>query len=185
MTAHDKQPSPGLVYYPRDQIAWDTLSILKVSSRTNAFDTTESFHRYARLIMHHSTMHMPLLDILNTADELFNKVAERCGTQVVAHTFGLTDWDESAHLPGYPMLSHPSIPDEHELVAEVTIVPDATPITPGHPLYSPMKQTMRQIQEEAIRNNSWHWSDARPEQFVVSPTGDITLVDIEPFILRF
>lgn len=187
MTALDKQPSPGLAYYPRDQIAWSTEAIMDATAPRQTLSGNETFNRRARLMMHPSTMHMPLMELLNRADELFNQVAAQCGAQVVGHTFGLTDSYKSPFVrSGYSEPTHPSIPNTYELVAaEVAIIPDARTLTHEHPLYSPIGRTMRDIQEKAIRDSSWCWYDARPEQCVVSPAGIITVVDIDPFVLKY
>lgn len=123
-----------------------------------------------------------LEETLKIADSGFAAVASKCGAQVVPHAWGL--YRVGAQDNQYDELhdSHPLLPPDHILVAEVDVIRSLTKVT--DPQYLRVNQARRAYEESA---EGLVWKESQPYQFGngIIDCDNVTrlwLFDIEPIL---
>ncbi|HUP26743.1 MAG TPA: hypothetical protein VM124_03820 [Candidatus Limnocylindrales bacterium] len=125
---------------------------------------------------------MSLKEMLEVADNGFTAVASKCGAQVVPHSWGL--YRVGAEDNRYDELhdSHPLLPPDHILVAEVDVIRSLSKATYGQALQI---NRARRAYEESTEGLVWR--ESQPPQFGngLARGGNavrLWLIDIEPIV---
>lgn len=116
---------------------------------------------------------------LNTADEVFARVAGHTGAIVVEHHWGFLDRPRSVQQQKL----WPLVPPEFTLIAEIEIIRDIQPLT------ADQKEKLEDysVWDTKLAGNGYTWIDYSSGQFInglsiTQPEPQLILSDIEPLI---
>lgn len=168
--------------YPTNDIAWTTSDI-----REAAKSGVPEFKR--RTCLEYKGAEKDLTAVLAMADQVLTVVSGHIGTDVVEHSWGLAQIDESTrrYLGENHHNSHELLPPGYALVATVQNVIGARALNPYWndriESWNPSQMRIPLDNGSTVRNY-----DLRPEQFALHPVqdeldiyyGKAVLVDIEP-----
>lgn len=163
-----------LPIFPVDEVAWNYYQIKQRA------DLGEPFVRRAQLA--YKGEQRSLKKVLESADELFDRACGSVGAAVVHHEWGLTKINNAAKWlvknvsvirRGFELL-----PTDYLLVAEVDCIVGGASVPSER---SGGLDNLRWYTANTESGNIRCW-DLLAKQFVESPSGATTLVDIDPLL---
>ena len=141
---------------------------------------------FIRKVRFRSIGSLSLKEALNSADYIFDDIANKCGARVIEHNWGLLKTKHQVnqyYMPAGLETKHPKIlPKKHLLVAEVHKLEEVSKV--GFEEIEKIDNVL--VNMFASADNNKIWTDAHTNQFVIGKSilddvqRSLWLVDIEP-----
>ena len=162
------------VFSPETPIAWTKQQIANIGQTVGATAVRRVFFTPSSLTS--------LQAVVETADALFDDVAELCEATVVPHSWGLARRPESLQSSISPLIRQPLLPVDMELVAEVDIIRASR-----LPSRNEAREMRAKLRRRELSRPYVDWRDDHTHQFLHGTNAadhrkGMWLVDIEPVL---